>query len=390
MESKDLLLAMDSRIDELENRLDNTAVSNKQKFLQAEQDLTNEKTKDFKIKQWAESGERDYAIYTKGLSFENNPALAEAELNTVVIEQAIANNAVLNALGNRATQNLDYRRPVLTVRPEALLTAENTTFVPVDETTAQDYATIAGRFTKMYAFPRLTNEALEQSDVSVQSDVLRLLGEEFALTMQAQVLHGDGSGSGTKASPNQLRGITNAAIDRSNAYVEALKPAATRNRETFAAVASGVADGIGSTSDAVEANLYKLMLTVPERSQATSQFIMHPNTLGFLMQTLKDTEGRSLINMDLVRENDVWTRRISLYGANIILNETVDEIGAGNAPIIFGDYVAGYEILRPQGGAEHMIVDPYTIPDTVGFYMDALFGSTVVDHEAIAVLVCKA
>ncbi|WP_241906579.1 phage major capsid protein [Vibrio lentus] len=347
------------------------------------------KSNDYKLKQWAESGVQKYSEFAKGLPLDGNAALYEAELNTDVLEQAIVNNAMLSAIGSRGTENLDYRRTVLTVRPDVQLTAENVGFAAVSETTAADYASIAGRYTKAFAFPRLTNEVLSQSDVAVQSNLLKLLAEQFEITMQEQILHGDGTGSGTKADPNKLRGITNAAIDRANAYLEAVKPAATRDRETFAAVKANAAD-IGTSATELEAFLYSLMLTVPERSQATAQFAMNQNTLSFVMQTLKGSDGHSLVKINSIQENGIWVRRLSLFGCTIILNETIDDIAAGNAPIIFGDFKAAYELLRPSNGGSNSIIDPYTIPDTVGFYLDHIFGSVVADHEALAVLVCVA
>ncbi|WP_122033031.1 phage major capsid protein [Aliivibrio sp. EL58] len=352
------------------------------------QDPREPKTKNFLIKDFTNSGQKDYAQFkaqVKGLPLDGNTALYEETLNVEVLEQAIQNNAVLNAIGQRATTNLTYRRTVLTQRPQILLTKENTTFTAVSETDATNYSSISGLFTKAFAFPRLTNEVLEQSDADVESNLLKLLSEQFAITMQDQILHGDGTET---AGVQQLKGICNAAIDRANAYAEALKPSATRARDILAAVKANAAD-IGTTAAEIEAFLYTLMLTVPERSQATSQFAMNENTLSFLMQNLKDTQGRSLINLEMIKDNGVWVRRINLFGATIILNETIDDIGAGNAPIIFGDFTAAYEMLKPSQG-DHFLVDQYTIPDTVGYYQDMYFGSVVADHEALAVLVCVA
>ncbi|MBW3696460.1 phage major capsid protein [Vibrio sp. T187] len=383
---------LEEQIDDLKNHISDVEFKMHRKGHNTNSpiNLTNGKqqkqNKTFKIKEWVDSGVKDYSTFTKGLSLNGNEALYEADLNILVLEQSIVNNAILDAIGRRSTENLDYRRTVLTQRPEVQLTKENITFSAVSETTAADYASIAGLYTKAFAFPRLTNEVMKQGDVDVEGNLLKLLSEQFSITMQEQILHGDGL---RDVDQNQhLKGITNAAIDRANAYVEALKPAATRDRETFAAVKANAAD-IGTSSSELEAFLYTLMLTVPERSQATSMFAMNQNTLSYLMQTLKDTQGRSLIQMELLQEKGVWVRRINLFGANIILNETIDDIGAGNAPIIFGDFKAGYELLT-TGNGSHFVTDQVTIPDTVGFYQDMYFGSTVADHEALAVLVCTA
>lgn len=345
------------------------------------------------IKQYYDYGESknfEAFVQQKGLGLGGNTSLFEGELNVNILEQAIDNNAVLKLFGSRSTENLSYRRTVLTQRPETRLTAENIDFTPIDETNATLYASVSGVFTKMYAYPWVTAELLEQTDADVQSNILKLLAEEFELTMQAELLHGDGSGSGTKADPQHLRGVCNAAIDRANSYAEALKPALERNRSTFAAVQSGFATGIGTTAAEVEANLYKLMLTVPERSQANAKFVMHQDTLSFLMQTLKDNENRSLIDLELIEENGVWVRRMTLFGAQIVLNETMDTLGtADNAVIMYGDFKAGLEVLKPNEG-EHFIIDFWSLPDTVKFYRDMYFGETVADHEAIAVLVCQA
>lgn len=342
------------------------------------------------LENWINSGEKEYGSFAKkGLGFANNPALAlaEAELNANVIEQAIENSAILNAVGSRGTENLEYRRTVLSQRPNVKLTKENTSFSSVVETDASDYTTIDGQFVKAYSYPQITVETANFSEFQVAANLQKLVSEDHALTMQQQILHGTGIVNGDGIT--EIKGITNGFIDRANTYTEALKPASTRLRDVLAAVKSDAAADIGTTSTAVEANLYKLMLTVPERSQATASFAMNENTLSFLMQTLKDTQGRSLIQIELLEMRGVWVRRIQLFGAPIILNETIDDIGANNAPIIFGDFKAGVELLMPSMST-HMIQDPYTLPDVIKFYQSVWFGSTVADHEALAVLVCVA
>lgn len=387
---KDILEAMDQKIDRLEKQIKEVDETNIKASIKSKiADLESQgKTKPvMQIKKWVESGVRDYAIFEKGLALDGNTALYEAELNTDILEQAISNTAVLGAIGKRGTKNLDYRRTILTQRPGVQLTGENTGFSDIVETDASAYSSISADFTKIFSYPFLTRESISFGDVGVQANLLKLMAEDFSITIQNQILQGTGLGAGTKADPKNLKGICFAAIDRANSYTEALKPASTRARDIFAAVASGDAIGIGTDSNAIEANLYKLMLTVPERSQATSQFLMHPNTLSHLMRTLKDTQGRSLIKIELIENNGVWLRRINLFGANIILSDVMDEIGANNAAIVFGDFKAGYELLQPDQGS-HMIQDPYTIPDTVRFYSDQWVGSIVADHQALAVLVC--
>ncbi|MDK9763960.1 phage major capsid protein [Vibrio sp. D420a] len=377
----DKAIGLENRVNDLENQVANADAEPKQYTAKTENKQT---VKDFKIKEWIDSGVKEYKTFTKGLPLDGNTALYEAELNTNVLEQAISNTAFLQALGARGSKNLDYRRTVLTQRPNVQLTKENTDFTAVVESDASNYASIPALYTKMYAYPWVTMESLEQSDVGVQANITKLLAEQFALTMQDQFLHGDGSNVG---GIQQLRGMANAAIDRANGYVEAFKPAATRNRETFGAVQANAAD-IGTTPAEIEAFLYQLMLTVPQRSQANASFVMHPNTLSFLMQNLKDTQGRSLVDIELEKDYGVWVRRITLYGAQVILSEEMDEIGAGNCVILYGDLKAGYERITPEQGATHFTVDIWTLPDVTKFYQDMYIGSTVADHEAVAALVC--
>lgn len=384
-EMKEVMAEMQGKISDLE------ATVKRGKFAANDPVLkTGEPLKPMQVKQWIASGQREFSEFNKsekGLSLGGNEsALLEGELNTQILEQAIENDAVLRLIGKRGTENLDYRRTVLTQRPNVQLTKENTTFAAVNETDASDYDTIGSLFTKAYAFPKLTHEVLEQSDVDVESNLIKLLAEQFTVTIQDQILHGDGVDN---AGVQNLRGMANAMIDRANTFTEALKPAATRARDVLGAVKSEDADGIGDNAAAIEANLFKLMLNVPEKHQASSAFLMHPETLSFLMQNLKDADGRSLIDVEMVQDKGVWVRRVTLFGAQIVLNDTMDVIAANACPILFGNFAEGVELLTPSKG-DHFIVDQYTIPDVVGFYKDMYFGSTVADHEAISALVCVA
>lgn len=375
-------------IEELKNEVANLSVS--PKATQKEATKQDKPQKELHVKEMLLSGAKSYSdfVNTKGLALNGNASLYEAELDTRILEQAIVNSTILSGISAQSCENLDYRRTVLTQRPAVQLTKENVSFTDVVETQATDYSDIKATFTKMFAYPWFTHESMELSDVDVEGNLQKLIGEQFSITLQDQVLHGSGEVDGD--GNQHLKGITNACIDRSNAYVEALKPAATRARDILAAVSTGVADGIGATAQEIKANLIKQMLTVPERSQANGKWYVHPNTLSFLMQELVDTQGRSLIDIQRFEQSyGVWVNRPTLFGFQIVLNETIDEIGAGAAPIIFGDLKEAYTMLTPADSS-HSVIDWYTLPDVTKFYYDRYAGSIVMDHEAVAVLVCKA
>lgn len=380
--------SVSDEIEEIKNE-----VANMQAAPKAANGIATKETKKHKelhVKEMLLSGSKSYSefVNTKGLVLDGNTSLYEAELDTRILEQSIVNSTILSGISAQGCENLDYRRTVLTQRPAVQLTKENVSFTDVVETQATDYSDIKASFTKLFAYPWFTHESLELSDVDVEGNLQKLIGEQFSITMQDQVLHGDGL---VDADGNQhLKGITNACIDRANAYVEALKPAATRQRDILAAVSTGVADGIGADAGAIKANLIKQMLTVPERSQANGKWYTHPNTLSFLMQELVDTQGRSLIDIQRFEQSyGVWVNRPTLFGFQIVLNEIIDEIGAGTAPIIFGDLKEAYTMLTPADSS-HSVIDWYTLPDVTKFYYDRYMGSIVMDHEAVAVLVCKA
>ncbi len=391
----EILCGMDAGIKGLESRLfdlekKNFKPENKLKAFESEQAKTN--GTNYKVKEWLKSGNKNFGDFhrsnnQKGLALNGNTALFESELNSTTLMQAINNTKVLDAFGTRATKNLEYRRTVLATRPQSPpLTFENIGFTAIDQTDAAVYTSINGRFTKSYGYVQMTNESINYSEVDVSAELFRLMQENQSLVLQQQLMFGTGNIGNGKANPTQLSGIFNHAIDRTNTYTKALLPDATRERDILKCLKTGTASDVGTTPAEILANLYNLSLAVHEQYQTNARWMMHPSTLSFLLQQLNGADDHSLFNYETVMVNGVWTRMVTLLGAEIILSQEMDEIGTSNAPIAFGDFAQAYEILIPSN-AEMAITDPYTMPDTQLFYFDYYFGGTVVNNQAMATLV---
>lgn len=117
-------------------------------------------------------------------------------------------------------------------------------------------------------------------------------------------------------------------------------------------------------------------LASPYRQNAT--WLMNSQTAAIISK-LKDGQGNYLW-----REGLMLGQPATLIGRPVVIDEGMPAIGAGNLPIAFGDFKAGYLINDRIG--TRVLRDPYTNKPFVNFYATKRVGAGVMDPRAIRLM----
>lgn len=265
---------------------------------------------------------------------------------------------ILEEVGRKASMTRDYRQLIRVSWPGVAEGIENVAGVVPAETSTQEYKEVKSRVFKMYASPRITNEALMGTDIDVYSDLIAALGEESAAYLAAQVLYGDGT-------DKNARGILSSnRLDITNLTGESFKPtlgASARNPDFFPAYATGVSGAIGADDKAKVDWLLTFMRKLPKRYRAGAKLYMNENTL-LEFELLRDNQDRPVFRVTYM---DGEPR---LNGKPIVIDDTLPDIAANSAFIIYGDLKMAFAIN--DGDIDQMLLDPYTIKGSLLVYTE--------------------
>ncbi len=97
------------------------------------------------------------------------------------------------------------------------------------------------------------------------------------------------------------------------------------------------------------------------------------------IRTIKDTAGRYMW-----QESYILGQPPTLIGRPVTIDENMPAVAAGNYPVAFGDFQAGYVINDRIG--TRVLRDPYTSKPYVLFYVTRRVGAGVQDPRAIRLL----
>lgn len=213
---------------------------------------------------------------------------------------------------------------------------------------------------ELYAFPKTTQNLLDDSSVQVAQMMTDDIGIEFTSREDDAFVRGDGV--------KQPRGFTTYAMvaDASWAWGK------------LGFVKTGVANALSdSTYNGADA-LIDLTHALKTAYLPNAVFVMNRNTAA-IVRKLKDGD-----------KNYLWQSSIqqgqpsTLLGYPVYLDPSVDDIGADKFPIWFGDFRRGYTIVDKHG--VRVLPDPYTQRPYVGFYATRRVGGGVTNFEAIKAL----
>jgi HK97 family phage major capsid protein len=182
------------------------------------------------------------------------------------------------------------------------------------------------------------------------------------------------NGNGT----NKPVGILN-GLDTTAAYIAG---DATRAFGKYQVIKSGVATNLGATSDAVINLLRSVVLNTKTGYLGNAKWMMSRATHNVLVD-LKTTDGEYFLQRDIT-----VAAAGRIFGYEIVINEDMAEIGAGNMPIVFGDFAAGYQVVDRVGVS--MLRDPYSAHGAISFYTRKRVGSMLLNTEALKVVAIAA
>lgn len=233
-------------------------------------------------------------------------------------------------------------------------------------TGSPELAKISAVFGEVYASPKAYQHVLEDSFFNVEAWLSGEVAREFSEQENSAFLTGNGA--------NKPVGILN-GLDTTSAYTAA---DSSRDFGKYQVVKSGQATSLGATSDDVINLLRSVVLATKTGYLSGAKFMMNRATHNVLVD-LKTVDGEYFLQRNIT---EAAASRI--FGFEIVINDDMADIGAGNMPIIFGDFGAGYQIVDRVGVS--MLRDPYTAKGAVSFYTRKRVGSMLLNTEALKVI----
>ena len=238
------------------------------------------------------------------------------------------------------------------------------------KTDAPELTKISAVFGEIYAAPKAYQHVLEDSFFNVEAWLNGEVSREFNEQEGVAFLNGDGI--------NKPKGILNGLADTA----DFLAGDATRDFGKFQVVKSGQAASLGATADDVINKLRELVLATKTGYLPNAKFMMSRATHAVLVD-MKNADGEYFLQRDVATAAGT-----KIFGYDIVINEDMDDIAAGNFPIIFGDFEKAYSIIDRVGVS--VLRDPYSAYGAISFYTRKRVGSMTLNTEALKVLVVGA
>jgi len=242
------------------------------------------------------------------------------------------------------------------------------------ESTTPQLAEVEPTMGTLYAYPKATEESLDDIFFSVEDWLVRKTATAFAKAEGEAFVDGNGTNKPT----GFVAGTPESTGDEDS-------PARTFGELEY--VATGVADALGTpayTSPFVYPQ--DLLITLEHKLKPGYRqgavWLMNKSTLG-VVRKWKDSEG-----------NYLWQRSLqmgmpsTLNGYPVIEMEAMPDIGTIAFPIAFGDFSEGYLAVDRIG--LRIAVDQITSPGYVKYYVRKRQGGIVYNDDAIKVIKCAA
>lgn len=246
-----------------------------------------------------------------------------------------------------------------------LITTGGTASGWVSETTARPetatptFAEVAPPSGELYANPAASQAMLDDAMFDLESWLADEIAMEFARAEGAAFV----SGNGTNRPKGFLAAQTSLADD------------ATRQFGTLQHLASGNATGLGGL---IELVLIDLVHALNAGHRQGASWVMNSATLAEVRK-LKAADGSFLWQPGLMEGQPN-----RLLGYPVVEAEDMPDVAAGQCPIAFGNFRAGY--LIAERSATSILRDPFTNKPFVHFYATKRIGGQVLDSDAIKLL----
>ena len=279
----------------------------------------------------------------------------------------------------------DYRQMIKITYPGVSEGVENVAGTVPAETSTQEYTEVKSKEFKLYAQPRITNEALYGTDINVYQDLLVSLGEEIGIYLAAQLLFGDGTGKNARGilSSNRIN-LTNLTGE---SFLPTLTPTGVgaRNSDFFPAIPTGVSGSIGTDDVAIVDYIIDVTNTLPTRYLPGAAFYMNRKTKG-VFEKVRDADNRPIFVHDYIE--GLTGKQLMLNGYRVIIDDTMPNVAAESTFAIFGDLSRAFAMN--SGDIDQMLLDPYTKKGSLIVYTEKEFFEMVQRSDAILVLAATA
>jgi HK97 family phage major capsid protein len=228
----------------------------------------------------------------------------------------------------------------------------------VSETTNSAFERVSIKLYELSAMPKASQRLLDDAAFDVETWLAGRIADTFATYEAKAFVVGDGNDKPT--------GFLT--------YNKTAQGAWTWGRiETVASGASSDFD-----SDKPADAIIDLVYALGAKYRANGTFVMNSKTAG-AVRKMKDADGRY-----------IWTDSLAagqpaqLLGYPVLISEDMPDVSAGEFPIAFGDFAAGYTIAeRPD---LRILRDPFSAKPHVLFYATKRVGGDVTDFAAIKLL----
>jgi len=227
------------------------------------------------------------------------------------------------------------------------------------ETATPTFREIAPPTGELYANPAASQAMLDDAAFDLEGWLAKEIASEFARAEGAAFV----SGSGVNRPQGFLSVPTSLANDTARPF------------GTLQYNGSGHATGFGDT---IEDTLIDLAHSLKSGHRQGASWVMNSATLAEVRK-LKATDGNFLWQPGLIEGQPD-----RLLGYPVVEAEDMPDIAAGNFPIAFGNFKAGY--LIAERSATAILRDPFTNKPFVHFYATKRVGGQVLDSAAIKLL----
>jgi HK97 family phage major capsid protein len=303
-------------------------------------------------------------------------AIAEI-LSMDLIEYAREYSPILNEIAMRNGLTRDYRELVLESYPAIADGIEGVPGSDFAATATQTYGEVKADVIKLMANAPITDEAFYGTTYNVYSDLVRLLGDQLAVTFAAKVMFGNG------ADKNGRGILSSSRVDITDVTGESWKPsmgASARDHDYFPVISTGVDGALGADDQAVIDFVEDVIATLPTKYLAGAGWKMNRKTRAVFAKI----RGADL--QPVFKRNYIEGGVDTIAGFPVLLDDTMPDIASNSTPIIFGDLSKAFAMSN--GDISYMQLNPYkTQGVTYVEHNHEVF--TIMQHsDAILVVAC--
>lgn len=284
--------------------------------------------------------------------------LVPEQLETDILRRITALSPIRSIASNRKISGASYRRPVVTVNPDA--DWEGETDARSTPTNAMKFEMREVKIFELSALPAVTQTLLDDAAVNIGEILAEEVETVFAEKESAAFL----SGNGTSQPQGLLKGTIHGTLDDTGLSIGSIK--------------TGQAGAFPSSNGSDL--LISLIYGVKTAIRRNARFLFNRRTQAAIRK-LKDGQGNYIWQPPAAAGADP-----SLMGFPVTEAEHMPDMTAASDPyaIAFGDFHRGYMVVDRVGIS--VLRDPYTSKPNVLFYITKRVGGGIMDFDAYKLL----